>query len=58
MTLSGPGLPIAWLHPAEPWPLVGIAMIVFWLLVLAAVLWYVRTRWPKDPGGPTSAGNP
>ena len=36
--------PYAWLHPAEPWPLVGIAMILFWLLVLAGVLWYVRTR--------------
>ena len=35
---------IAWLHPVDPWPLVAIAMIVFWLLVLAGVLWYVRTR--------------
>ena len=35
---------LAWLHPAEPWPLVGVGMIVFWLLVIAGVLWFVRTR--------------
>ena len=40
--------PFAWLHPVEPWPLMGFVMIAFWLLVLAAVLWFVRTRWPKD----------
>ena len=48
----------AWLHPAEPWPLVGLGMIVFWLLVIAGVVWLVRTKWPKGPEGPTSDGPP
>ena len=48
-----PMLPaLAWLHPVEPWPLMGFVMIAFWLLVLAVLFWFVRTRWPKDPDDP------
>ena len=37
-------IPVAWLHPTEPWPWTGLAMVAFWLLVIAGVFWFVRSR--------------
>ena len=47
-------VPVAWLHPTEPWPLMGFVMLAFWLLVLGAVLWFVR-RWNPNQSEPDEA---